>query len=175
MKIIDDKGRLFGKINIVDFLILVCVAVLIPAFIGTYKILQKKPERVPSRWIRVEAVTFVIPEFLGLMKEGDVGYDDNGKQDSELLRITRKNEDYVGKLIKQFSGFTSDEEGGIRYRIPVFLELKLLCTRSAKNEPYYYKENHILASLDKADSFSFWTDKYKLTCYPIRIYEEAEE
>jgi len=43
MKIIDDKGRLFGKINLIDFLIILFLLCLTPAFYFAYKILYKKP------------------------------------------------------------------------------------------------------------------------------------
>jgi len=41
MKIIDGKGRLFGKINIIDFLVIVAILVLIPGFYIGQKLMRK--------------------------------------------------------------------------------------------------------------------------------------
>ena len=48
VKIIDDKGRLFGKINVIDFLALVFLIALIPMFYSGYKIFNHKvPAIIP--------------------------------------------------------------------------------------------------------------------------------
>ena len=44
MNIIDDKGRLFGKINIIDFMVLLFILCLMPMFYFGYKIFNRKPK-----------------------------------------------------------------------------------------------------------------------------------
>ena len=43
MKIIDEKGRFFGKVNVIDFLVILFLFCILPAFYYGYKILSKKP------------------------------------------------------------------------------------------------------------------------------------
>jgi len=43
MRIIDEKGRLFGKINLIDFLVLILLFCLVPIFYFGYTILFKAP------------------------------------------------------------------------------------------------------------------------------------
>ncbi len=43
LKIIDNQGRLFGKINIIDFIVLIFLLCLTPMFYFGYKIFIKKP------------------------------------------------------------------------------------------------------------------------------------
>lgn len=45
MKIIDEKGRLFGKINLIDFLAVLFLLSLTPMFYFGYKIYSKKPPK----------------------------------------------------------------------------------------------------------------------------------
>ena len=40
-KLIDDKGRIFGKINIIDFIIVLVALVLIPAFYVGQKLMRE--------------------------------------------------------------------------------------------------------------------------------------
>lgn len=165
MKMIDEKGRLFGKINIVDFLIIIFLIVIIPVFFHAYKILGKQPSIVPHQWIRVEAVTFTIPEFAELFKEGDASYGQDGNLDGKISKILKKPVDYSDRLKKVI-----EHKTGVsiyKYRIPVFLEFELLCTKSAKGEPWYYRRRPIFASLD--EDITFDCSKYRLTCYIIKI------
>lgn len=45
-RIIDDKGKIFGKINIIDFLVFLVVFCLMPIFYFGYKIMTKEPELI---------------------------------------------------------------------------------------------------------------------------------
>ena len=45
--LIDDKGRLFGKINIIDFLVFLFVLCVLPMFYFGWKIMSRKPEIKP--------------------------------------------------------------------------------------------------------------------------------
>ena len=48
MKIIDEKGRLFGKVNIIDFLVLLFIFFLVPMFYFGYKLFSKKNIATPG-------------------------------------------------------------------------------------------------------------------------------
>ena len=76
MKVIDEKGRLFSKINVIDFLIILFLLCLAPAFYFGYKIVTKKPVVIAPEmeWIEIEANCRLIklrPEVLQLISVGD--------------------------------------------------------------------------------------------------------
>ena len=160
MKIIDEKGRLFGRINIVDFSIILLLLIVIPTFFYIYEVLGKRPTRVPYTWVKVEAVTFTIPEIAELFKPGDVSRDEFGDPDGKLLKILKKDYAY-SKMVKDA---TVNKHG---YRIPVFLELELWCTRSIKGKRWYYRRFPLGLSLEKG--FDFGTGKYDIECFAIKI------
>jgi len=45
MKLIDEKGRIFGKVNIIDALVVLFVIGLIPIFIWGYRLLNEIPTK----------------------------------------------------------------------------------------------------------------------------------
>ena len=114
MKIIDEKGRLFGKINIVDFVIIVLICVIIPAFFHIYKILGKTPTRIPYSWIKVEAVTFTMPEIAELIEPGDISLDGFGNPDGKLLAILKKDEKY-GERVKSATSVLRGGKPGLPF------------------------------------------------------------
>ena len=160
MKLIDEKGRLFGKINIVDFSIILLFLIIIPTFFYIYEVLGERPTRVPHTWIKVEVVTFTIPEIAELFRPGDVLYDEFGNVDGKLLKILKKDQAYANRLKDVI-------DNRYRHRIPVFLELELSCTQSMKNEAWYYKRTPLELGLE--GSFVFGTGKYSIRCFTIKI------
>jgi len=44
MKLIDERGKLFGKINIIDFLVVLCIVAFVPTAWYGQKILSQKDE-----------------------------------------------------------------------------------------------------------------------------------
>lgn len=166
---IDGKGRLFGKINVVDFLIIMLLFVIVPFFFHIYSILGKMPTRVPYKWIKVEAVTFTMPEFAELFKEGDISCDENGRPDGKLVRLLKKESRY-SNVLREVYVVKYGEIFSKEYMIPVFLEFELSCAQSAKNEPWYYRRQPLFASID--DKFVFVTDKYRIVCSTLKIEGE---
>lgn len=158
MNLIDKKGRLFGRVNIVDFLIIVVFLAMIPMSLHVYKILRTKPVQISGTRIKVEAVTFAIPEFAELFKKGDTALDEHGYVDGRLLRILKKDRGYTERI-------NVDNKS----KTPVFFELELLCTKSSKNESWYYRRKPLRISLD--DVFWFETKKYLIACNVLKISE----
>lgn len=73
MKIIDEKGRLFGKINVIYFLVILFLISLTPMFYYGYKIFNAPPPPPPlQEWATVK-VKFngLIPEIVSLINKGD--------------------------------------------------------------------------------------------------------
>ena len=168
MKIIDSKGRLFGRINIIDFIILVFIIGLILSSVYSYKILGKRPSAVKPKWVNVEVVSFVIPEIATLIKEGDKSFDPEGNIDGVVLKILQKNEEFSDRLKKSM---VSRKDKMYEYRIPIFLKLRLACTKDGKNQPYYYQRSPIFVEANTG--FIFDTNKYKIACYAIKFSENG--
>lgn len=165
MKVLDGEGRLFGKINIVDFGIILLLTIAIPAFFHMYTILGKRPTKVPHEWIRVKAVAFTIPEIAELFKEGDTSYDEIGEPDGKLLRIIGKGSAYSGK----FKSAIIDKSDASKHKnnVPAILEFKLSCEYSITGGHWYYKRNHLLVGMD--NPFVFACKKYHIICYAVKI------
>ncbi|MBN1353478.1 MAG: DUF4330 domain-containing protein [Candidatus Omnitrophica bacterium] len=164
MRLIDKEGRLFGKLNVVDFFIIALLIVVIPGFLGMYKILGKRPTWVPSQWVRVKAVTFTIPEIADLLKPGDISYDRFGNTQARLLSVSERDSDYANDLKSAVKSTSMTE---YEHRMGLILELELLCTKSAENEPFYYMRVPIFASLDEPHEFS--SKKYSVKFYVLDI------
>ena len=163
MKLIDEKGRLFGKINIVDAFIIILIMMIIPGFFYMYKILGKRPTWVPSKWVKVEAVTFTLPEIAKLIKAGQAYYA-YGNPQAKILKVLKRDDKYSAKLKSEITKKAMPE---YEQRIAVFLELELLCTHSAKNEPYYFARYPVIISLEKSHIFD--TGTYQIRFYVLKI------
>ena len=162
-RLIDEKGRLFGRINIVDFSIILLLIIIIPGFSYIYKILGKRPTWVPSQWVEVEAVIFTIPEIAELIKPGHVYYA-YGNPQAKILKVLKRDNKYGEKLK---SVIRKGDLPEYEQRIPVFLEMELLCTRSAKNEPYYFARRPVIVSLEETHVFD--NGSYQIRFYILKI------
>ena len=56
MKVINEKGKLFGKINVIDFLVILFFTFMLPAGYFGFKILTTKPPFVeePKEFVEIE-------------------------------------------------------------------------------------------------------------------------
>jgi len=86
---IDEKGRIFGKVNIIDFIFVVLLLSVIPVFYyGNRLTAMKKP--VEKKYEKVIAeIKFlkIIPELASVLKEGDIDKDAGGNAAGVLKRI----------------------------------------------------------------------------------------
>lgn len=92
MKIIDEKGKLFGKINLIDFLVIMFLFCLVPMLYFGHKILSKKPSSVKDseEFIDIEARCLLIklkPETLRLISVGDTEINYAGRIIGEVTSI----------------------------------------------------------------------------------------
>ncbi|WP_461811873.1 DUF4330 domain-containing protein [Faecalimonas sp.] len=107
MKVIDEKGKIFGKINIIDMAIILIVIAL---FVGVgYKLFFQKSNGVseqPTKKEKVE-VSFVVkgctPEIKDSIKKGDKLIVNNKLSDAEVTEVEVSNSktttvDEKGKL-----------------------------------------------------------------------------
>ena len=166
MKLIDEKGKLFGKINVIDFLVLLFFLGLSPMFYFGYKIFNKKPPQntpapivpiveAPKTFIETE-LNFILnklePETAKLISKGDQEVNEKGEVIAEIISLGRAipvaYEIDLGdqqKLIK---------DDPVLKKIPSLLKIRA----EFKDNTLYYKGKSI-----KTNSvIDFVTAKYKL-------------
>ena len=163
MKIIDEKGKLFGRINVIDFLVLLFFLGLTPMFYFGYKIFNKKPPQntpaaiveAPKTFIETE-LNFILnkldPETARLIAKGDREVNEKGEVIAEIvslgLLLPVAYEIDLGeqeKLIK---------DDLVLKKIPALLRIKA----EFKDNVLYYKGKPVKAG----SAIDFITGKYKL-------------
>jgi len=171
MRLIDEKGRLFGKINIIDFLVISFLISLTPMFYFVYKILNKtRTETIPAisqaisevkeepkrEFLEIDDVDCLFiklePQIAKVISVGDKEVDNKGQIIAEILKIGQVSpyvyEFNIGaerKLLKNDPEFK---------QIPVTLKIKA----EVKQDNLYYKDKQILDN----SSIVFATSKYQL-------------
>ena len=91
MGIIDDKGRLFGRINIVDLFIL--GAILFSAYFAfRWATIAEDPDWVKfaTRNVKIECRVTMAVEIADKVKEGDLFINDNGKVMGNVYKVVEK-------------------------------------------------------------------------------------
>lgn len=74
MKIIDERGRVFGKINIIDFTVILFLVLIMPMFYYGQRFFRKPVATVRNNiWLEVTVkFTGISPEATALLRDGDV-------------------------------------------------------------------------------------------------------
>lgn len=170
MKIIDEKGRLFGKINVIDFLAVLFLLSLTPMFYFGYKLYleskktlvalreqaaeQSEPKILQREFMEVDLSFYfnkLKPEVLNLISVGDKEIDGDGRVIAEIL--------YLGETkpliyeVDTAEGKTIFREHPHLKNMSAVLRLKT----ELKEGILYYKNKPLLSSL-----INFKTDKYEV-------------
>lgn len=88
MKLIDGKGKIFGKINLFDFLVILFLVGLIPVFYLGNKALLKRTDVKDFKMIPIQVkFTSIIPELANALHEGDVIKNSDGEAIGVLKRV----------------------------------------------------------------------------------------
>lgn len=163
MKIIDQRGRLFGKINILDFLASAFLILLIPVFFYGYKIFHKHKPAPNIEWIEINLPCKIIKitaNTLKTVKPLDMEIDKNGKQEGQIIWIGEP------KPYKEtFNNVYNDREvfevsNPDLLEVPAIIKIQAYSTEDGNL--YYYNDQRITAKLP----FDFKTDKYSLKVIP---------
>lgn len=88
--LIDEKGRIFGKLNIIDFLIICFILIVVPMFFIAGKLMNAKKVDIVAKEAKVTIEAKfgkIIPELARVLKEGDIEEDESGKQIGRLVKI----------------------------------------------------------------------------------------
>ncbi len=170
MRIIDGKGRLFGKINVIDFLVIIFLLGLTPIFYFGYKIFIKKPSVVSSPaavvaeqkviapkkdMIELELVFDLIklsPDTAKLISVGDKEIDRDGQVIGEIINLKKlgpyEHEFEIGNGLKLF------KEDYVFKHVLATMRIKA----ELRQNNIYYKDEQIV----KNGAIDFVTDKYKI-------------
>lgn len=167
MKIIDEKGKLFGKINVIDFLVILFLLCLTPMFYFGYKIFREKPVE-PKVYTEIEINCKFIkvkPEVLRLIAIGDKEIDNEGRQIGEIV--------WIGKAQPFNNIFVigSEEKIIIEDLVLKQLSVKLKLTAEVKGNNLYYNDQQIMVNLP----FKFKSNKYIVQAIPALEEKEKEK
>ena len=88
MKFIDEKGKVFGKINFFDFLVILFLVGLMPIFYFGNKALSRRTDIRDFKTISVKVkFTSIIPELANVLREGDAVKNSNGDTMGILKKV----------------------------------------------------------------------------------------
>jgi hypothetical protein len=155
MRIINEKGKLFGIINIIDFSVLFVLIFLIPAFYFSYMVvIKKKPKQawdVISAEINCEFIK-IIPEIVRSISVGDKEVGEDGNVIGEIISLG------------DVKPYTHEVEVGLQEKIVKTdlalkrLAVKLRLNAEMRRDGLYYNNDSL--ALDSV--FEFKTKKYKV-------------
>jgi len=153
---IDNKGRIFGRINIVDLLIVSVVVIVFSTAVHTYRLMGTVPRLFASKWLKVEAVTFTRPELTRYFKAGDISRDKNGKYDLRINRLIDKDKTaakrFTDGLVCTFEDMGighSNANSKYALRQPLFMEIEMLCFKDSLDDLWHFRGNTLFLGLNR--------------------------
>ena len=162
MKILDEKGRLFGKINVIDFLVILFLFCLFPLFYFGYKVFTKNPIITEEKELIQTEINYlfmkVSPEVEKIISIGDRELDESSQVIGEITSL--------GRTMPYKYEFDMGGGQKIIKEDPVLkqIETKLTLTAEVKGEKIYYKDREIKVS----SPLEFKTKKYNLLAVPLK-------
>jgi hypothetical protein len=169
MRLIDDNGMIFGKINIIDFLVVIFLLAFVPViFLWNNIISNRLKSRAPSELIETELnckFIKVTPDILKQIAIGDRELNSKGETIGEIVWLGEiKPNQYAFNL---GSGQTAFKEDSVLKE--VYVKLKLKAEVGDNNVLYYKKEQMVI-------NFPFWftAKNYYLQVVPYLIKSPQE-
>lgn len=173
MRIIDEKGRLFGKINIIDFLVILFLLSLTPMLYFGYKISNKKaPEvivQVQQQKLREEFMIMINcyfiklkPEALKMISVGDKEWDSDGNLIGEIISL--------GELLPYVYKFDVGPNKKLIRKDPELQQIAvtLKINAAVRDKNIYYKDKQIL----EGGMLEFSSAKYSVEIKDITIIKD---
>lgn len=163
MKIIDEKGRLFGKINIIDLLVILLLLLFIPIFYFGYKLYNKT---IPTQAAFVDEdieiekefeFVKVKPDLLKSLNVGDKEIDKDGITIGEIVWLGESRPYQYRFDLGSGETFLKEEA-----QLKAFYAKLKLKTRK-KNNGLFYKDKQVMINYP----IEFKTEKYKVEALPI--------
>ncbi len=157
MKIIDEKGRLFGKINVIDFMVILFLICLTPMFYFGYKLFKKSVviSEVSKKFIEIDLNCKFIEVEPEILKQITVGNKEIDKKGTTLGEIISLGE--IKPYQYEFSlggGEVLTKEDAILKEISAKLRLRV----EMRDNNLYYKDRLIAIN----SPFDFRTKEYTL-------------
>ena len=180
MKIVDEKGRLFGKINVIDSLVLLFLLSFIPMLYFGHKLLYSKKtdlgqKKTDKEFIEMEFPCTLIkikPEILGLIAVGDTEFDVEGNKIGEITWLGE-----ARTYQQKFYLYPGERRNFVIKEDPVLKEVPAKLKLRVEIRDYnnlYYKDKVILFD----SILNFKTDKYLITLVtlapvmPVKLKKE---
>lgn len=182
MKIIDEKGRLFGKINVIDFLVIFILFCLVPMFYFGYKILTKKTIVITPELEEVilkVKFTNLLPKITETVKDGDeqVEFREEMLESKKVVRriVVAKIEKILSNEPAEYITLKEDRTTWGFAQHPknrdLVLEIKVLCKQ--KDVLHKQKDSDLVSSknvpLKIGLQFNFSTYLYSISGTIIEI------
>lgn len=174
MRIIDEKGRLFEKINVIDFAVIVFLLSLTPMFYFGYKILnyrssvgtdQKHQENIREDFVEIKiSARFVklSPDILERISAGDKEKDKDGNVIGEIVSIgwfsPYEREIELGEDKKLINKDASLKQADVVLRVNAQL----------RDKNIYYKDRQIVEN----GMLEFSTEKYSVGIEGVTILKD---
>jgi hypothetical protein len=154
MRVIDEKGKLFGKLNLIDFLVILILVCALPVFYATTRMINKTSKLKPQEEtldLYLEGHFIKLnPDVAKIISVGDKERDGNGKVIAEIVKI--------GEMQPYEYNFNFGDgrilikEDKKNKQADVRLHVKA----AIRNNMPYYKEQQITVD----NPLEFITDKY---------------
>lgn len=124
MNIIDKNGRLFGKINVIDFSVILILLFAIPVFVFGYKAMVAR-DNMQKKWVTVKVKAFwVVPELADVIKPEDAEVGDSGKKIGAVIKIENIVPSSALKLTNDSTHFVLGQDTTLS---DITVTLNLLC------------------------------------------------
>ena len=152
-RIIDENGRLFGVISVVDVLVIVLALALIGAVYAKFHVLEKTSSTTPTTTVTYQVkVTTVRAAAIETIREGDAVYSNTGV---ELGTITGIQTEPARRSTPLSDGtlVLAPIENRVDMYITVETPAVLLGGRIFVNKTFELNVNHELSLLTKYNSF----------------------
>ena len=168
MRIIDEKGRLFSKINIIDFLAIIFLLSLTPMFYFGYKFFNKKPPKSEAAKIEFIKITIkgrfikLSPEITGSIFLGDKEFDKDGELIGEIVNLGQFSP-YVREIEIGQEKKLINKNSNLR-QIDVIFKINA----EVRDKNIYYKDKQIL----EGGTLVFSTGKYSIEAEGITIVKD---
>jgi hypothetical protein len=158
MKIIDEQGKIFGKINMIDFMVVALLVCMIPVFYYVYQtVLIKNRIKPDAEFVLLDLHCRFIainPDAVRSIAVGDKEFDKAGNVIGEVTWIGEsKQYKYIFDIGKAVV-ISKDVENMLE--LPVRLKLRA----EAKDQNLYYKERRVVFD----SPIVFQTHKYTVKC-----------
>lgn len=149
----DEKGRLFGRINIVDFTIILSILLVIPILYLGYKFSARDLDANVSPVSIQARFSDIMPELLSVIKPGDVEMDHSGKVTGRMTYVFEAipSEVVVLRGDNQLAMKISDTKKSVSVKIDI------MCKK--KGGLFYYKEQPVKIGEEIVFSTNLYTLK----------------